>query len=319
MSLGFLKKKKVYIPLIIVVLIVGLVVYGQIKKANQPPSYDTAKVTQGSLAQTVDATGKLEAVDNLALRFEIPGVIGQINVKEGDVVKAGTVLASLRLTDLNASVAQASANLNQRLAGSTNEDKASAQAQVDSAKASHDQVQVDVQNQINTAQAALDTAKNNLTQTQGGDNSQVVTQAYDTALVTIQSTLSKLDDALTQADNILGIDNGLANTSIRPYLSSANPGLLSNANILYLQAKTDRDQARQLIQSLSKTSPQLDIDRGLAIAQKSLNSMSTLLGTTSDILAASPPVGTLTQATLDGLKSTIQVSRTSVSAVAFKH
>lgn len=224
MKLGFLKKKKFYIPAIIIIVIVGLIVYGQVKKASQPPSYDTAKVEQGSLAQTVDATGKLDAVDNLALRFEIPGVVAQVNVKEGDTVKAGTVLGSLKLTDLNAAVAQASANLQQRLAGSTDEDKAVAQASVDSAKASLDQAQVDIQNQINTAQSALDTAKNNLSLASGGNNSQLVSQAYQTALATVQSVPPKLDDALTQADNILGIDNSLANVSIRPYLSSANPG-----------------------------------------------------------------------------------------------
>ena len=313
-KLAFLKKKKVLIPLIIVVLIGGMVAYGKMKQANQPPSYDTAKVTLGPLVQTVDATGKLEAVDNLALRFEVPGVLARVNVKEGDVVKPGTALASLRLSDLNAAVAQASANLNQRLAGSTEEDKRVAEAQVVSAKASLDQAKIDAQSQINAAQAALDTAKNNLIQTQGGNNSQVVVQAYDTALATLQGTLSKLDDALTQADNVLGIDNTQTNAGIRQYFSSSNPGLVYPANNSYLQAKTDRDQARQMIQPLTKTSSQASIDQGFDVARKALNSANTLLTNTTDILNATAPVGSLSQATLDSLKTTITVTRSGISS-----
>jgi len=85
--------------------------------------------------------------------------------------KAGQqILANLRLADLNAAVAQASANLNQKLAGSTNEERSYYQAAVDAAKAAWDQAKIDAQNSITVKEAAFDTAKNNLKLAEGGEN-----------------------------------------------------------------------------------------------------------------------------------------------------
>jgi multidrug efflux pump subunit AcrA (membrane-fusion protein) len=82
MKFAFIKKKKFYIPTIIIILLVIYISYGQYKKAHAPPVYETARVEQADLVQTVDATGKVEAVDDLALRFEIPGTLGTVAVKE---------------------------------------------------------------------------------------------------------------------------------------------------------------------------------------------------------------------------------------------
>jgi len=96
---------------------VVLIGYSQYKKTHQAPVYETTSVLRGNLKQTVEATGKLQSANDLALRFEVPGTLADIKVKEGDVVKAGTWLANLRLAELNAAVAGASANLNLKLSG----------------------------------------------------------------------------------------------------------------------------------------------------------------------------------------------------------
>lgn len=313
MKLSFFWSKKFYIPAILVIVI-GFISYRQYAAKHQPPSYETVVVERGNVFQTVEATGKLESIDDLALRFETPGLLAKVLVKEGGMVTSGTILASLRLSELNASVAQAVASLNQRLAGATTEDKTYYQSAVQSAKASLDQAQNDAISQVADAEAAVLTAQNNLRLATGGNDSQIVTQAYENAVTALQATLPKLDDALTQADNILGVDNATGAAAYAPYISASNQSLLNEARLSYVNAKKERDTARVQLSALTQASSKASIDSGIAEAQKVLTLLNTLLSNVSNALANTVPGGALTQAALDTLKSSIQVSRTAISA-----
>lgn len=142
LNLKSLKRKRIIIPLIILIVVIGAIAL--LGRGGKAPKYDTAKVLRGSLAQTVDVTGNLQSSDNLELHFQVPGIISSVRVSEGDKVQKGQVLANLSLAELDAAVAQARASLNQKLAGSTAE-------QIDAA-----------QKQIDSAQTALDNANKNL-------------------------------------------------------------------------------------------------------------------------------------------------------------
>jgi len=312
MKWSFLRKKIFYIPLIIVIL-VGLIWYWQYNKSHQPVQYDTTNVQKGDLIQTVEATGQVESVDGVGLHFETAGTLANVKVKVGDNVKAGDILANLKMADLNAAVAQASANLNQKLAGATQQDISYYQALVDGAKASLDQAKIDAQSTIDNAQSALDTAKNNLQLAEGGENSQIVINAYKDAVAISQSSLNILDSALTQADNILGIDNTWANQEFKTALASTDPNKLYNAQNNYSAAKGALTLAKNTVTSLNVGSQHADIDNGLSLLQDALTKMNQLLGSVSDVLNATLPVGSLTQTTLDAKKTNINSSRTSVT------
>lgn len=78
-------------------------------------SYITLPASQGSIVNTVNATGTIEPVKSVNLGFKNSGIIKAIYVKPGEVVKAGQVLASQDTTDLEVQLAQARANLNSDL------------------------------------------------------------------------------------------------------------------------------------------------------------------------------------------------------------
>ena len=137
-----LKGKITYI-IFAIIAVGGFAGWRMYSKSKAPPEYETVKVKRGDLIQTVEATGKIESVSNLSLRFEITGVVDLVKVGENDIVKKGDHLANLRLTELNASVAQADANLRQKMVGVSDADKRYYQAAVDSAKASWDQSKID--------------------------------------------------------------------------------------------------------------------------------------------------------------------------------
>lgn len=302
-------KSKTFYILLILAVGGGFFTYRYYKQKNQPPQYETVKVASGDLTQTVDATGKVTSHIDLGLRFETVGTISQINVREGSKVSAGFVLASLRLQELNASVAQAEANLNLKLAGATTEDKKFYEAAVQAAKVAWDQAKVDGDSAVKTAQSAVDSAKNNLKLTAGGENSQIVNVAYDNAVALLQAMVPKIDDALTQADNILGLDNPAANESFRSYLASNDPSKVNNSNLFYIGAKSEKERDRPLLLALSTRSKHEDTEAAFIYTENLLSKMNQLLTGVSDVLKATTPQGALTPASLDAKKTVIEVTR----------
>lgn len=306
-------KKKSYYIWAVIVLIGLLIGYRQYKKSHEPVVYETVKVVKQDLVQTVSATGKIESVDDLSLSFEIPGTVGVVNVKEGDKVISGTILATLKLNDLNASVAQASANLNQKLAGATNEDRNYYKAAVDSAMASLEQSKVDSMASITDAESDVETAKNNLKIAEGGENSQIVNQAYESTVAILQSSASKLNDGLTQADNILGIDNTDANQTFKNLLAVQNPNLLDDAKRLYYESKNNNKSSGNSVLLLQPSSSHTLIDTGLDQTESALISMNKLLAKVSDILASSITDSVFTQTVLDAKKTLIITTRNTIN------
>lgn len=66
-----------------------------------------ARVMPDSVAPPVIATGTLAPKDEIALSFKIGGVVSQVLVDPGSTVRAGTVLASLELREIDAAVTRA--------------------------------------------------------------------------------------------------------------------------------------------------------------------------------------------------------------------
>ncbi|MDO8626313.1 MAG: efflux RND transporter periplasmic adaptor subunit [Candidatus Magasanikbacteria bacterium] len=295
MTASLFKTKKFYV--LLVVLAIAIFGYRSYRQKNLAPEYELATVAEGNLVQTVAATGKIESISDLALRFETAGTIERVFVREGASVAAGATLLSLRAADLDASVAVAEANLNQKLAGATESDIAYYRAAVDSAKAALQEAEIDV----------------NATSTTGGSGSRIVSAAYAAALPIVQASLTKLDDGLTQADNILGIDNVYANETFRTALATNDNSKIFVANGSYLKAKASIATARLAGFNLSVTSPHSSIDLALKEVADALVAVSGVLTDVSQILKITLPSASLPQATLDAKKSIIETTRSAIS------
>jgi RND family efflux transporter MFP subunit len=63
------------------------------------------------MAQTVIASGPVRPVSEQSLAFKVPGIVGSVMVKEGQVVKKGQPLAKLLTEEIDANVAKAQAVL----------------------------------------------------------------------------------------------------------------------------------------------------------------------------------------------------------------
>ena len=107
----FVRRHKISLSVALVVLATGA--YFLIQNINRDPlsGLITAKVERGTVESLVSVSGVTKARNTAELAFPTSGVVSKVYVKEGDVVEAGTVLATLGAEQLVAARASAVADL----------------------------------------------------------------------------------------------------------------------------------------------------------------------------------------------------------------
>lgn len=152
-------EKRIKAILICTALVVSLSACGK----PMPPQQNTEEAgvnvevyTAGReiLENTVSYTGEIKAVSDSSVTSKVSAKIKKVNVKEGDYVTAGTVLAELEDTDVKNSYKSAQASYNSALA-SYNSAQASYNSTVNSATK---QASANAKNNLNSAQLAYDQA-----------------------------------------------------------------------------------------------------------------------------------------------------------------
>ena len=101
--------KKILILVVCAVLVVGIIVGTVIHSRNDVPSVTTAKATTEDLVATVSGTGQIKPKTYVNVGATSFGRITHLYVKEGDHVKAGTVLATVESVQPQATVSAQSA------------------------------------------------------------------------------------------------------------------------------------------------------------------------------------------------------------------
>ncbi|MBW4560408.1 MAG: efflux RND transporter periplasmic adaptor subunit [Mojavia pulchra JT2-VF2] len=175
----------------------------------------TQPVQRQTLAIAVSANGTVKPERLINLSPKNSGILKQLLVKEGDIVKQGQIVAYMddsnlrgQLTSAQGQLAQAEANLQKAQAGNRPQDIAQAQAQLDEAEANLQKVQAgnrsqdiaQAQARLQSAQAALSKAEDNFRRNQqlynaGGISLQTLNQSRadrDSA----QATVNEAQQAL---------------------------------------------------------------------------------------------------------------------------
>ncbi|EKD43755.1 MAG: Efflux transporter, RND family, MFP subunit [uncultured bacterium] len=301
---------------VIGLLIISVCYYTYTKyfASQLPLRYSTTSVQKSTIVSSIVGSGQVSTLNKLDIKPLASGIVTDIKVKSGDVVKAGQVLLIIDQRSVSASLIQAQASYNKILNALTAADLNTYQGNIANATSDLEKSKVDVANTIATAQATVDTAYNNLKMAEGGENSQIVTQSYQNAVIFLQSTLAKLDSSLTAADNILGIDNTLANDTFEQYLSILDSNQINYSRFDYLLVKEARKKAGVAIGPLNSKSSHTDVDVAMVLTADALEKSIRLFADMSAMLTATPPVGDLTQTSLDSMKSSVATQRTSATS-----
>lgn len=312
------KRKKIIIWAIVAVLIVGGIV---IASLNGKPKveYNTATALIGDLTQTVSETGTIKPEKELDLNFAAAGRIAVVNVKIGDTVTGGTVLAELDKSDLliklkeaQARLSIARAQLSKLVSGASAEDKAVAQANYESALKDLETTDVKTQEAVNQAEKDSQNINNS--------SSKAVSQArtaLDNAKKTYQKAIdNKQNSLITSLQNKLPVaSTGL--DAVNRYLLDVNiSGSFSKKNSSYLTlTNTTYNSAKNLLslaQSEAPTTANTEVNYQRAIS--ALNESLRALTYCFSALESSIDSPSFTQTEIDAAKATISAQQTAVSA-----
>jgi macrolide-specific efflux system membrane fusion protein len=111
-------------------------------------------VTQGQVAASVSASGTVQSASTAAANFVTAGTVTEIDVKVGDTVKTGQVLAKVNPTTAQEQLTAARANLT---SAQQSLNRTQSAAQADAASIASAQAQVaQAQNSVNSGQRAVD-------------------------------------------------------------------------------------------------------------------------------------------------------------------
>ncbi len=325
MKLGFLKKRGFWITTVIIVLVVGGFAFS--RSGNKGPFYDTAPVEAGTLAQTVEVTGELKPDARIGLAFKSAGRLEVVNVKVGDKVKKGQVLAELEARDArfaadraSATLSIASANLQARLAGEMKESIQISQASVDQAQASYDKAASDltitkstVEDEYKVAELSFQNASRNLVNS-GANADQSVDASYVSLRTNLLTALGSLRTAMTDGDALIGVDDGSANDNYESILGLYDQASMQRAKNAFPALKQQTLDAEVAVKALSASSTKDQIKAAAERAKTALETAQSYLDDVKRVLAASLTNAYLTEANLSGKRSTIDADRAQVSA-----
>ena len=108
------RKKLVWIgcAILVVIIFVGKVLPGLLGNGNQnEEQVSYGQVTRGSLTETIEATGTLEAIPSASLYWKSGGIVDEFDLEVGDTVEESDILMQLTEGSLDSSILEAQSSL----------------------------------------------------------------------------------------------------------------------------------------------------------------------------------------------------------------
>lgn len=82
---------------LVAILFIGTFVYLFINSRPKEVTYELVSPTTASLERTTILTGKIEPRDEIEIKPQVSGIISEINIVEGDIVKEGDIVAKIKI------------------------------------------------------------------------------------------------------------------------------------------------------------------------------------------------------------------------------
>jgi HlyD family secretion protein len=195
--------KKILLIVLGLILIVGVVVASVIHSRSNVPAVTTAKAVSEDLIATVSGTGQIKPKTYVNVGATSFGRITHLYVKEGDHVKAGTVVATVENVQPEATVAAQQATIS---SGKT--DVSSFIAAENTASAAVDQAKADLEQKKLDFGRAQQLYNDKLIAKQDFDSKKA---AYDVSLATVAQRQAALAQARAQTASQRGhVDQAVA-------------------------------------------------------------------------------------------------------------
>lgn len=88
---------RILVWILVLGMFAGTLVYLYVNSLSHEPVYETVTPSFNDIERTTLLTGKIEPRDEIEIKPQISGIIAEINVEPGDVVKEGDVIARIKV------------------------------------------------------------------------------------------------------------------------------------------------------------------------------------------------------------------------------
>lgn len=225
------KHPKKSIAGVILLLIILYSVFG----GEEVTKYTSITTKLGTLEQTIQETGTVASDVELQYGWEKTGRVISIQKSVGQQVKKGDVIAILQNSSERNALGEAVARLNSaqaqldlKFVGVSDQEKQQSQANVDQYQAQFDKTVATADLAVLSAKRALETAENNLQKAEGGNDSEIVEDAYNDLVNSLKSSAASIRSVLTDVDAIVGVDNVTGNDAFENQLGKDSTGVYTN-------------------------------------------------------------------------------------------
>ena len=123
----------------------------------------TVKPERSSVVSVVEVTGQVEPSKDAELSFEKSGIVSTVNVKVGDNVKSGQIIATLSGSDAYASVREAEAGVQAAIAALSSLEAGSSEAEISFKNQNLQNAKADLISAENQVQDTINNTQNRLT------------------------------------------------------------------------------------------------------------------------------------------------------------
>ena len=257
------------IALLVAVVAIGGAITWQVLKPPEPTRVLTAKaLVVEQLRSIVSATGEIQAQEFVDIQAEVPGVITEVLVREGDTVAVGDVLLTLEDLQLRADVDAAEAQLGSARADAKNAEVGVATAQAN--LAAEKTVVASLKLELEQARTTRDRAEASFRRKEELFQSKLIgTEEYEVAVADARLTHQKFEW------NEARIEQGDANLNAASTRVDAARSMLDGANRRIEAAQATVARANDLLTKTVLRAPirglitALNVEKGERAAQAS--------------------------------------------------
>lgn len=331
-------KKKIII-LVVILSVLSSAYYFFSKKDTEKTTVSQKEwtVKKDNLKISIESDGKVIAEDGVELSFSVSGnnlEVKEVFIKEGDKIKKGDKIATVKTETLELNVRTAYSNYlsaladyNQTMDGATQEQISDAKDGITSAEISLNQAKINLEDTKQSAEESvrnaedaiydaendLKDAKENLDDNQNELSSEDVSDAYESLVDTIKSINISLDNILKKSDEIIGMDDKQINDIFENILGAKNSSSLNQAKSSYSKSKSELEELDSLVVLLNFNSPYSEIDITADQTVLALQEFEKHLYHMNLTLEATITSSDFSQSELNSFVSTINLNRISVN------
>ncbi len=325
--------KKKFLIIGFIVVIIGAASYYFLRsnsnKSAAVVQQKQAIVKKEDIRISVESDGKVVAKDGVELSFPVSGnlEVDNVYVKEGDKIKKGDKIASVKTENLEfelrgayANYQSALSNYNTKAEPATVSEISKAKAAVDQAQVSLDQAKISLEQiksstaqNITNGELSVQTAENNLKMNISANDSEIVKTAYAGLINVMKSLNISVQKILRDSDTIVAVDDTMINSDFKSVLGAKDSTALGIAKDSYIKARQARDELDLIVNSLSDSNPAA-IDSGADKARLVLTVFQNHLYDMQALLEATITSVDLSQSELDSFKALISSNRSSINS-----